>query len=195
MSWREVTLGEICDIKVGPGAVDRERGLTVPGWAPLLLPRNIKRGILDHEELDTVDPKISAKLASYTLRLGDIVCARSGTLGRHGLVREEEDGWLLGPSCMRLRPTSNDALPEYLVHYMNSPAAHKWILSKAGGSVIPNIASSRLRELVILLPPVPLQREIVTTLDSINTQIQQYERGASTMHTLRDLVLPALMNP
>jgi type I restriction enzyme M protein len=191
---RAVNLGDICDIKVGPGAVDRERGRTVPGWAPLLLPRNIKRGILDHEELDTVDPEVSAKLVTYKLQPGDIVCARSGTLGRHGLVRETEDGWLLGPSCMRLRITRSDVSPDYLVHYMNSPFAHRWISSRAGGSVIPNIATSRLRELLIPLPSVPLQREIVTMLDSIDAQIQQYERGVSTMHKLRDLVLPAVVN-
>ncbi len=62
--WREVFLGDICDIRAGPGTVDRERGVAVQGWTPLVLPRNIKRGYLSHAELDTVRPEISAKLAN-----------------------------------------------------------------------------------------------------------------------------------
>ena len=175
--------------------MDRERGLTIPGWTPLLLPRNIKRGYLSHDELDTVKPEISAKLGSYKLQPGDIVCARSGTLGRHGLVREEEGGWLLGTSCMRLRPKVDEVVPEYLVHYLNSPEVHAWIASESGRSTaIPHINSARLRELVIPLPSTAIQRDVAATIDSINTNIGQYERGASIMQSFRDLVFPALMD-
>ncbi|WP_430500292.1 N-6 DNA methylase [Micromonospora trifolii] len=194
-SRREVSLGEICDVHAGPGTVDRERGLAVQGWTPLVLPRNIKRGHVSHEELDTVKPETSAKLAKYMLRPGDIVCARSGTLGRHGLVREAEGGWLLGPSCMRLRP-GGEVVPEYLVHYLNSPEVHRWITSKSRYSTaIPHISAATLRELVIPLPPVVVQREIAATMGSIDVHIEQYERGASTMQSLRDLVFPSLMQP
>jgi type I restriction enzyme M protein len=191
--WDEASLGDICDIQAGPGAVDRDRGLTVPGWTPLLLPRNIKRGFLSHDKLDTVKPGISTKLGSYRLQLDDIVCARSGTLGRHGLVREGENGWLLGPSCLRLRPQANGVVPEYLVHYLNSPDVLAWIESESGRSTaIPHIRAARLRELVVPLPPVALQRDIVATVDSINAHIAQWQRGASSMQSLRDLVFPAL---
>jgi type I restriction enzyme M protein len=192
--WRDVSLGDICDIQAGPGTVDRERRLTVQGWTPLVLPRNIKRGHLSHDELDTIGPEISAKFVNYRLRPGDIVCARSGTLGRHGLVREAEGGWLLGPSCMRLRPGGDEVVPEYLVHYLNSPEVHMWIMSESRGSTaIPHISAATLRELVIPLPSVAVQRAIAATMDSINVHIEQHQRGASTMQSLRDLVFPSLM--
>lgn len=191
--WREVSLGDLCDIQAGPGTVDRERGLTVQGWTPLVLPRNIKRGHLSHDELDTVRPENSGKLVSYKLRPGDIVCARSGTLGRHGLVRKVEDGWLLGPSCMRLRPDGDDVVPEYLVQYLNSPKVHRWIMSESRGSAIPHITASTLRELVIPLPSVTAQRDIASTMDLIDVHIEQYQRGALTIQSLRDLVFLSLM--
>lgn len=192
--WREVSLGDICDIQAGPGAVDRECGQTVQGWTPLVLPRNIKRGHLSHDELDTVGSEISAKLVNYTLRPGDIVCARSGTLGRHGLVREAEGGWLLGPSCMRLRSGGDEVVPEYLVHYLNSPEVHVWITSESRGSTaIPHISAATLRELVIPLPSVAVQRDIAATIDSINVHSERHQRGASIMQSLRDLVFLSLM--
>jgi type I restriction enzyme M protein len=193
--WREVLLGDICDIQAGPGTVDRERGLTVPGWTPLVLPRNIKRGYLSHNELDTVRPEISAKLVNYRLRPSDIVCARSGTLGRHGLIREAESDWLLGPSCMRLRPRGDGVVPEYLVHYLNSPEVHRWIISESHGSTaIPHISAGTMRKLLIPLPPVALQWEIATTIDTINVNIEQQQRIAAAMQSLRDLVIPSLID-
>ena len=192
--WREVFLGDICDIQAGPGTVDRERGLTVHGWTPLVLPRNIKRGYLSHDELDTVRPEVSVKLANYRLRQGDIVCVRSGTLGRHGLVQEAESEWLLGPSCMRLRPASDEVVSEYLVHYLNSPEVHMWITSVSHGSTaIPHISAATLRGLLIPLPSAAVQRDIAVTMDSINVHIQQHQQEASSMQSLRDLVFPSLM--
>ena len=68
--WREVSPGKICGVQAGPGTVDRERGLTMQGWTPLVLPRNIKRGHLSHDELDTVRLEIPAKLVNYMLQPG-----------------------------------------------------------------------------------------------------------------------------
>ena len=116
---------------------------------------------------------ISVKLVNYRLRQGDIICVRSGTLGRRGLVRDAEDGWLLGPSCMRLRPDSSEVVPEYLVHYLNSPEVHMWITSESRGSTaIPHISAATLRGLLIPLPSVTVQRDIAATMDSINVHIQ-----------------------
>ncbi|MFD2420983.1 type I restriction-modification system subunit M/S [Amycolatopsis pigmentata] len=194
--WRTVSLGEICDIQAGPGTVNRERGTTVPGWTPLVLPRNIKRGHLSHEELDTVKPETFEKLSNYLLRSGDIVCARSGTLGRHGLVREPEDGWALGPSCMRIRPTRAEVVPEYLVHYLNSAEVNEWIMAQSRGSTaIPHISAVTLRMLVIALPSVATQREIAATMDSIDLHIEQHQRAISATQSLRDLVFPSLSQP
>jgi type I restriction enzyme M protein len=191
--WREVLLGGICAIQAGPGTVDRERGLTVQDWTPLVLPRNIKRGHLSHDELDTVRPELSAKLVNYRLLSGDIVCARSGTLGRHGLIREAENGWILGPSCMRIQPRSKEVVPEYLVHYLNSPEVYNWITSESRGSTaIPHISAATLRELLIPLPSVAVQRDIAIMLDTIDVHIEQYQRGASAMQSLRDLIFPSL---
>lgn len=192
--WRRVSLGDICDVQAGPGTVDRERGLTVQGWTPLVLPRNIKRGQLSHDEVDTVAPEVAAKLVNYKLQPGDIVCARSGTLGRHGLIREAEDGWLLGPSCMRLRPGDDDVVPEYLTYYLNSPEVHMWITSNSRVSTaIPHISAATLRELVIPLPSVAVQRDIAATMNSINVHIEQHQRAASIAQSLCDLVFPSLV--
>jgi hypothetical protein len=42
------------------------------------------------------------------------------------------------------------------------------------------------------LPPLAVQSYIVTTINSIDANMQQWQRGASIMQSFRDLVFPAL---
>jgi len=88
---------------------------------------------------------------------------------------------------MRLRPDSTKVVPEYLVHYLNSPEVQTWIASESRGSTaIPHISSTTMRELVIPLPPVPVQLDIVATMNSINVHIEQHKQAASAMQSLRE---------
>ncbi|APU15232.1 N-6 DNA methylase [Actinoalloteichus fjordicus] len=185
-----VPLSQICDVQSGPGTVRRTRGHFTATWTRLVLPRNIRLGYLSHEDLDTVNPETTARFAKYALLPGDVVCARSGTLGRHGLVREAEAGWLLGPSCMRLRPSVNGIDSTYLVHYLNSPEAQKWIKERSRGTAIPNISASTMRKLVIPLPPLTMQREIVAAVDAANIHIEQQQRAVAAALRLRDVIFP-----
>ena len=50
-----------------------------------------------------------------------------------------------------------------------------------------------MRELVVSRPSVAAQRDIAATMDSITVHIEQHQRVASTMQSLRDLVFPSLM--
>ncbi|MGH8351467.1 MAG: hypothetical protein ACRES5_33695, partial [Pseudomonas sp.] len=56
-------------------------------------------------------------LSRYALLPDDIVCARSGPLGRQGLVDAHQRGWLLGSGCYRLRVSSMISAG-YLVYYL-----------------------------------------------------------------------------
>ncbi|MCX2950012.1 type I restriction-modification system subunit M/S [Lentzea sp. NEAU-D7] len=195
---QEVKLGDVCEIQVGLGHIVRERGVHTPGWIPLLLPRNIKRGYLSHDELDTLDPQTvrtsGGQWERYLLRAGDVVAARSGTLGRHGLVSEGEAGWILGPSCLRIRPGSGVS-PEYLVHYLNSPEMHAWITTQvATSTAIPHINSKRMELLPLSLPSLGVQREIATTMELLAKQIERYEEAVKSSGTLRDNVFSTLLS-
>ncbi|WP_168211356.1 type I restriction-modification system subunit M/S [Actinosynnema sp. ALI-1.44] len=187
---RNVYLGDICEVQAGPGTVDRTLGHFVEAWDRLVLPRNIKTGYLSHKDLDTVQPQTAAKLTKYALKPGDVVCARSGTLGRHGLVRAEEAGWLMGPGCMRIRPSADDVDPTYLVHYLNSPEAQEWIKDHSRGTAIPNISTSAMKTLVVPLPPIAAQREIAAAVDAITIEIEQHKQAVAATMRLRDAIFP-----
>jgi type I restriction enzyme M protein len=193
--WKQVRLGDVCEIHAGPGSMDREPESSRAEQVAVVLPRNIKRGFISHDRLEFVNPTSAAQFSRYRLEPGDIACPRSGTLGAHGLVREAESGWLLGPSCIRLRVTSAEVLPEYLVYFLNGPHGQRWVADESGGSVIQTIRTTVMRDMPLAVPPAETQRDVVATLESIELVVSQHQQVVSTAQALWVAIFPALYTP
>jgi restriction endonuclease S subunit len=176
----------------GPGTVSRSGHQ--PGWTPLVLPRNINNNRIGYEHLDVVPPATAQRMTRYRLITGDIVTARAGTLGRYGRVLEEQTGWLLGPGCVRFRPTDK-ADPDYLTFYLGSPAARHWLMTHATGSAIQQVNGATLRKMTIWLPSLPAQRAIVEILNPFHTAASIHDRISGTARKLHDLLVPMLISP
>lgn len=188
--WTQIPLGEVCDVLAGPGTVDR--GEYQPSWVPVVLPRNIKHNRITDDELDAVEPQKASKLSRYRLAPGDVVCTRTGELGRNARTEPEQADWLLGPGCMRLRPT-NRVDAGYLTYYLGSPVAYAWLLRNATGSAIKNISTKTLGRMPLVLPSLSMQREIGAVLGSLDSEIAVHSQLGATAQTLRDLLLSLLM--
>jgi type I restriction enzyme M protein len=184
-----VPLGDICDVLAGPGTVPRS-GQQATG-TPLVLPRNIRDNRVGRERLDVVPEETEARLSRYRLAAGDIVSARTGTLGRYGQVAEDQRGWLLGPGCVRFRP-DDEVEPYYLTSYLGGPAAPQWMKKNAAGSTIPHISTATWREMPIWLPSRETQRataEILRTFDTATTVHGGMSARARDLHGLLVSVL------
>lgn len=110
----------------------------------------------------------------YKLVPGDIVIARSGSIGRSFLITENERGWIFASYLIRFRVDAELIYPEYLSYCLKS-AFFKQHIAKFGRSVAqPNINSKELSLFKIPLPPLPEQERIVNILrqaDKLN-QVQ-----------------------
>jgi type I restriction enzyme M protein len=186
-----VPLGEVCEVLTGPGAIERSESQA--SLTPVVLPRNIKQSRVVDENLDRVDPLTTSKFERYRLIPGDVVCTRIGTLGRYGLVQIGQAGWLLGPGCMRIRPTVQvDA--EYLTYYLGSPFAYSWIIDHATGSAIKHINARTLSEIPLVLPSLGTQRSLATVLGALDTEISINDHISAVTQELQDLLLPLLIS-
>lgn len=187
-----VALGTVCDVLAGPGSVTRS-GREI-SWTPLVLPRNIRENRIGDEDPDVVPPAIAGRLTRYRLIAGDIVTARTGTLGRYGLVSADQAGWLLGPGCVRFRP-DDQADPHYLIYYLGGPDARRWLERNAAGSAIPHVNVSTWRKMPIWLPSPPVQQAIVETLKPLRTAAAVHSKISAANLDLQDLLLSMLTSP
>ena len=70
------------------------------------------------------------RLEKYRVQPGDIVYSRRGDVERRALVREENDGWLCGTGCLRVRFGSNVVNSEYASFYLSHQASLERLLSE-----------------------------------------------------------------
>ncbi|GAA3418388.1 restriction endonuclease subunit S [Streptosporangium vulgare] len=185
--WTEVRLEEICELKAGV-STPADSG----GPVAVMKPRNIAddrfTGIPDG-----IGEEAAAKLPSYRLMAGDVVCVRTGGIGKHALVTAEQEGWVIGTGIIRLRP-GPWVDPPYLSHYLSHPSVQNWFARNGSGTAVPNISTRVLGALPVVLAPLPVQHSIGKTLGALNEKIATHERICRTTAQLRDTLLPLLMS-
>lgn len=107
----------------------------------------------------------SGDLGQFSLRPGDVVFARTGgTTGKSFLLRECPDCAVFASYLIRVRPGPR-VNPLYLSYFFDSPAYWRHIASSSNGSAQPGVNASKLRELLVPVPPLSEQRRIADILD------------------------------
>jgi type I restriction enzyme S subunit len=104
-------------------------------------------------------------LSSFRLRAGDIVFARTGaTTGKSFLVRECPKEAVFASYLIRVR--LNDSVePRFVSYFFDTPDYWRQIAQNARGVAQPGVNATKLKGLLIPLPPLPEQRRIADVLD------------------------------
>ncbi|HEX4102459.1 MAG TPA: restriction endonuclease subunit S [Pseudonocardiaceae bacterium] len=189
--WTQVLLGDVCAVVAGPGSIGRSEDRASSG-VPIVAPRNIRHNRIVADDLMFTTADAAAKLSRYRLAMGDVVCTRTGELGRNALVAEGQAGWLLGAGCMRLRSTGR-VIATYLTYYLANPAVRDWIQRNATSSAISSISARTLSRMPIVLPPLSAQCRIGEVLDALDDKIAVHDQISTATAALRDSLSPLLM--
>ena len=100
------------------------------------------------------------------LATGDIVFARTGTVGKSFLIRERPEGAVFASYLIRLRLRHEVADSRYVSHFFRSPGYWQQIASASDGGVQKGVNATKLRNLLVPLPPIEDQRRIASVLDA-----------------------------
>lgn len=108
--------------------------------------------------------KDSEELLKYKLLPGDIVIARSGSIGRSHLFAEQKEPWVFASYLIRFRLRTDVVLPDYVSYCLKSPLFKRYV-DQVGHSVAqPNINSKELSMFKFPLPTLPEQHRISAIL-------------------------------
>lgn len=100
-------------------------------------------------------------------QIGDVLVAKDGSMLKYVFSIKEDLDIVLLSSIAILRPNQNLIHPEYLVHYLRQESFRKKIIreySTTGG--VPRIVLKNFKKIVITIPSIDKQKEIVRILDN-----------------------------
>ena len=150
---------------------------------PVLSAKVIKDGKILRPVAQTISPAYYKQWMTRGLpKLGDVVLTTEGPLGE--VAQIDDDGLGLGQRIVTLRGKQGILDTGYLKYFLMSPVGQNLLQSRATGTTVEGISQKALRALPITLPPYKIQKEIASTLYSIE---KKYELNQKMNETLEEM--------
>jgi type I restriction enzyme, S subunit len=175
-SWELLTLGELCnrgggDIQTGPFGSQLHAADYVDEGIPSIMPKNISVDGISTEDIARIKKEDAGRLSKYLVTKGDIIYSRRGDVEKCALISQKESGWLCGTGCLRVRLGKTEVNSEYIHAYLSHPQIREWIVRNAVGATMPNLNTSILNSVPILIPPNNERKIIEDSWVSITDKI------------------------
>lgn len=194
--WQTKPLETFCEVTAGPsgGAARTRRRMGTDGdRVPLIVPKNLVEGRIVAEKPVSVPEETAVRLRNYRLEPGDVVGVRTASIGRYALIGIEHAGWLFNTACLRIRPDKEHVHPGYLLHYLRNPLVREWVEQNSLKSTIRSINTETIRQLPLVLPPLPVQESIGGVLSALDEKMAIHAEISRRAGELRDQLSPLLL--
>ena len=122
--------------------------------------------LTDRGELKETDPVSPSTIEEdYFLQYGDLLVARSGSVGRTYLHKKRAGNFQYAGYLIRFRVDPTKALPDFVFQITQSPHWDEWIVSQSKTGTISNINAQQYSSFRLPLPPLEVQEEIVAEIE------------------------------
>ncbi|WP_340690619.1 restriction endonuclease subunit S [Hydrogenobacter thermophilus] len=167
--WRWVKLGEV--------SYKPEYGYTASATMEPVGPKflritDITSGQIDWEQVPycQANEKVIRK---YRLSVGDILFARSGSVGATIVIKEPPPEAIFASYLIRVR-LRGQMLPEYAKWVLKSPVCQLQLVPQ--GAAQRNINAKHIQQLLIPLPPLEEQRRIVARIEELMARVREAQK-------------------
>jgi len=182
--WRWVKLGEVCE--------KPEYGYTTSAEGREIGPKFLRISDIQEGKVrwESVPYCRCEEVDKYSLKLGDILFARTGgTTGKSYLIEEIPYKAIFASYLIRVRAKS-DLLPDYLYSFLQSDKYWEQVEIQKRGGAQPNMNATLLSNIILPLPPFQEQKRIA---QRIQVLMQEVERARTACEKQLDAAktLPA----
>lgn len=101
---------------------------------------------------------------------GDVLFSKDGTVGRTVVIRQQRS-FVVASSLIIIRPNQKILTPDFLDFVCQSATVQQQVDSYVKGAGLPRLSIANLRRVVIPVPPLHEQAEIVQYLEVRTTEI------------------------
>jgi type I restriction enzyme S subunit len=161
------------------------------GRYPMLRMTNLRNGRVVGDDLKYCDLD-SKDLDAYRLEPNDVLFNRTNSaehVGHSGIFALAGD-YVFASYLVRLRPWTNLVLPQFLNHFINSRLGQSRIrVHVSRGVDQANISASKLKTVMMPVPPLSEQSDLVDRIQSLSTRAEALTAEADALRAARSAVL------
>lgn len=168
--WPLTTIGAEFEIQQGKALSPAARMGERP--RPFLRTSNVFWGRVDLTTVDRMD-FTDDEFGLMSLNDGDLLVCEGGDIGRSAIYRGTSGYYGYQNHLHRLRPKTDDMVPEFVVHWLRAAFTQLGLYEGIGNSTtIPNLSRARLAQLPIPKPEPAEQRQVALVLKGVQSAIE-----------------------
>ncbi len=188
-SWEVMKLRELCT-KITDGT--HFTPTYVNDGVPFLRVVDIQGGQIDWKNVKRIPKKEHDELIKRCKpEKGDVLLSKNGTIGRTKVIDWDAEFSIFVSLCL-LKPKRNLLNNIYLAHFLESNGLPQ-ILKRGKRMTVTNLHLVEINELLIPLPSLSEQAEIVEILEACNSKIATLEEEISLLEEFFRALLEELM--
>ena len=175
--WRKVKLGEITDSCLGKMLdAAKNRG----EYQPYLANLNVRWGYFDTDNLSQMKFEKDEQ-ERYGINYGDLIICEGGEPGSCAIWKEQLPNMKIQKALHRVRPKEGVVDNFYLFYWFLLAGKKKIIDQYCTGATIKHLPGQKLKEVVVDLPPIDVQRRIAELLSRYDSLIENYQRQSKLL--------------
>ncbi|MCB1561897.1 MAG: restriction endonuclease subunit S [Xanthomonadales bacterium] len=187
-----ILVGDLVDrdqahIQTGPFGTQLKASEYVEFGTPVINVRNIGMGSVRQAQLEFVNDAKAENLSAHTLKIGDIVFGRKGAVDRHALITPDQDGWIQGSDCIRLRFNCPSLSTRFVSHYFRTQSHRHWMEAQGSfGATMASLNQGIIKRIAIPDIPYPEQRKIAAILTAYDDLIENNRQRIALLEAMAE---------
>jgi len=146
---------------------------------PIIRLQNIGKGYFINKDIKYISEEKAEELKYHSFISGDIVLAKLGIpIGKACKIPDDFKRGIIVADVVRIRLDKNIIDYDFLEYYLNTDLSVSQLTKNVSGATRPRVNLSDVRNIVIDLPPLPIQKRIVAILDEAFEKISKAKENA-----------------
>ena len=180
-NWKTVRLGDVCEILNGYAFKSDKY---VDSGIRVIRITNVQKGFIEDNSPAFYPITEKENLKDYELYENDLLISLTGNVGRVALLSKEMLPAALNQrvGCIRIR--DKNLLISYLFTFLNSDKFESNCIYSARGIAQKNMSTEWLKNYIIPLPPIEVQKKIANNLNTCTKIIKKHNKQLNNFDLL-----------
>lgn len=191
--WDCCELSQCCinpdNIKCGPFGSQLHAEDYISNGIPVYGIPEVNSGFKTSPRLFISESKAES-LSAYSLQAGDIAVSRKGNVGQAAFFNADQQAGIIHSDVLRIRVDVKKIDPVYLIGALhNSPRVKHQITMVSSGAVMPGTNVTKLKKIVVNVPPIELQRKYGSFVYQVDKSKAAVQKSLDETQLLMDSLM------